>query len=678
MKKKFWLILLAVISVLCLAFVSACGRGNKEHVHKFTWAYNNDATCTEDGTETERCTCGETGETRTKTGTKLGHDIKLLPAKEATCSESGYSAHNACSRCGYTSDSNVTYTEALHVKYQLNEEGTAYIVESLDNSCTDQEIAIPRFYEGLPVTSIGEDAFYQCNGFESVTIPDSVTSIGGGAFWECRGLKAVHITDLTAWYKIDFSDWYANPLYYAEHLYLDGNEVKKLTIPSEIKMIKDYTFVGCIGLRGDLKIPDNVTSIGAYAFCNANIKSVEIPTSMTSIGNCTFIGCDELKEVNITDLTAWCGINFGSLESNPLFFARHLFLDSREIKNLTIPSEIKKIKDYAFSGCDGLTSIEIPDGVTMIGHAAFSHCSKLTSITIPDSVTSIGAEAFNYCSGLESVTIGSGVISIGSLAFNGCNGLKEVHITHLAAWCRIDFSDFYSNPLLYAYHMFLNSVEVKNLTIPSEINEIKDCAFAGYSGLTSVTIPDSVISIGNSAFQGCSGLTGELKIPDSVISIGGSAFYGCSGLTSITIPDGVTSIGSSAFSGCSGLTSITIPDSVTSIGYSAFYGCSGLTGMLRIPDSVTSIGERAFGGCSGLTSILIPDGVTSIEKSAFGGCSGLTSIEIPDSVTMIGEEAFAGTAYYNDDSNWENGTVLYIGNYLIEAKFNFGCLFHSR
>ena len=86
-----------------------------------------------------------------------------------------------------------------------------------------------------------------------------------------------------------------------------------------------------------------------------------------------------------------------------------------------------------------------------------------------------------------------------------------------------------------------------------------------------------------------------------------------------------------------------------------------------IENGVTSIGDYAFIDCTSLTSITIGNGVTSIGFRAFSGCTSLTSITIPDSVTSIDTSAFADTAYYNDESNWNNG-LLYIGNHLIEAK----------
>ena len=257
------------------------------------------------------------------------------------------------------------------------------------------------------------------------------------------------------------------------------------------------------------------------------------------------------------------------------------------------------------------------------------------------------------------------------------------------------------------------------LTIPSQLDGytvtcIGEQAFRGYHSLTSITIPDSIISIGWYAFWDCISLT-SITIPDSVISIGWYAFWVCTSLTNInvgnenaeyssldgvlfnkdktrliaypagktdteyTVPDSVTSIDRSAFYDCTALTSITIPDSVTDIYEDAFWDCTSLE-SITIPDSVTSIGEDAFTYCTSLTNINVDNGNT--EYSSLDGVlfnkgktelirypEGKTDTEytIPDSVISIKRGAFYGTAYYNTESNWEND-VLYIGNYLIEAK----------
>ena len=433
------------------------------------------------------------------------------------------------------------------------------------------------------VTSIGNEAFEYYSKLTSITIPNSVTSIGDDAFSGCSGLTAVNITDLASWCNISFGNYNSNPLYYAHHLYLNGEEVKDLVIPNSVTSISRYAFDGCSGLT-----------------------SITIPSSVTSIGDDAFSGCSGLTAVNITDLASWCNISFG-YHGNPLYYAHHLYLNGEEVKDLVIPNSVTSISRYAFDGCSGLTSVNIPNSVTSISCNAFKGCSGLTSVNIPNSVTSIS-----------------------DYAFYGCSELTAVHITDLASWCNISFYYSESNPLSYAHHLYLNGEEVKDLVIPNSVRSIGRSAFSGCSGLTSVTIPSSVTSISDYAFSGCSGLT-SVTIPSSVISIGGSAFYGCSGLTAVTIPNSVTSIGEGAFYGCSGLTSITIPNSVTSIDDYAFSGCSGLTDI-TIPNSVTSIGSEAFRGCSNIPFFTVPDNVKNVGSNAFGEATIYTK---PGNVSLL-------------------------------------------
>ena len=89
---------------------------------------------------------------------------------------------------------------------------------------------------------------------------------------------------------------------------------------------------------------------------------------------------------------------------------------------------ITKIDNYAFEGCEALTSVTIPFGVTSIGDFAFSGCYNLESVTIPDSVTSIGWSAFSFCHTLTTITIPKNVTKIDDRVFGYCNQLKDVYL----------------------------------------------------------------------------------------------------------------------------------------------------------------------------------------------------------------------------------------------------------
>ena len=615
-----------------------------------------------------------------------------------------------------TSNSN-KYSGEVVIPESVIYDGVNYSVTSIGDyafrDCSGlTSITIPNY-----VTSIGYAAFYGCSSLTSITIPNSVTSIGDYAFGTCHGLTSVYISDLEAWCKIFFGNGISNPLFYAHHLYMNGNEITNLVIPNSVTSIGNYAFYGCISLT-----------------------SVTIPNSVTSIGDYAFSGCSDLTSVHISDLEAWCKIVFGKSLSNPLYYAHHLYMNGSEITNLVIPNSVKSIGVSAFNGCSGLTSITIPDGVTSIGSEAFYGCSGLTSITIGSGIKNIYNSAFAQCPELTDVTcLAENVPNTYSDAFDG--SLIEYATLHVpgtaidAYKTKDPWSGFKSvEKIVMSAHRLTyivdgeeyKSYEIEEgATITPESEPTKEgYTFSGWSEIpetmpahdvtvtgtfeknnpsgscganltwtyeeatktltisgegamtnyernnfspwyeyrdeiASAILESGVTTIGNYAFYGCSGLT-SITIPNSVTSTGFQAFAGCSGLTSITIPNSVTSIGNAVFYGCSGLTSITIPNSVTSIGNAAFEDCTVLTSV-TIPNSVKSIGSSAFNGCSALTSITIPDGVMSIGSEAFYGCSGLTSITIPNSVTSISDGTFYGCSGLTSISLPDG--VTSIGNY---------------
>jgi hypothetical protein len=524
---------------------------------------------------------------------------------------------------------------------------------------TNGAVAVPETITDLPVTAIGQNAFYSCGSLTNVLIGDSVIDLGNGAFSGCANLASVAIGhSMTNLGGTVFSSCPSlttisvaalNPAYSSELgvlfdknrsvlLQCPAGKAGSYAIPGTVTRVAASAFDHCTGLT-EVTLPDSVTNIedGAFYSCSG-LTGVTLGNGVVRLGNLSFYYCIGLTNVLIPDSVTTLSGAFSDCTGlttvtlgNSVADIAGAFVRCSSLTAITIPSSVTSIGDMAFAGCSRLASVTIPDSVTNIVGGAFSACASLPSITIPDSVTSIGTYAFHYCTSLGSVTLGTNLATIADNAFNNC------------------------------------------------------------SGLTSVTIPDSVTSIGSYAFYYCSALS-SVSIGTNVTSIEGFAFSSCSSLTSVTIPASVTSIGDSAFLNCSSLTAITvdasnafyssldgvlfnqnqttllqypggkagaytIPGGVTRIGFSAFEHCNGLTGV-TIPNSLTRIDTYAFYGCAGLSRITIPASVTSIGDYVFVSCSGLTEVYFKGNAPAVGSYIFwndnSAILYYRSETaGWE-------------------------
>jgi hypothetical protein len=205
------------------------------------------------------------------------------------------------------------------------------------------DVTIPDTIHGLPVTSIGDHAFFRSTTLTSVTIPDSVTSIGIEAFGECTSLTNV-------------------------------------TIGNSVTSIGNGSFRGCSSLT-TFTIPDSVTGIGYRVFSScSSLTNVTIGNGVTSIGDEAFSWCVRLSNVTIGNSVA----NIG----NWAFW-------SCRLTNVTIGNRVTSIGSGAFYACTSLTSVTIPDSVTYIGYMAFSYCTILRGVYVKGNAPSLGPDVFN-------------------------------------------------------------------------------------------------------------------------------------------------------------------------------------------------------------------------------------------------------------------------------------------
>lgn len=383
-------------------------------------------------------------------------------------------------------------TVVLTYQHQPAEDNgyTAY-----DNLTGDLVIPSEITYEDdtYTVTMIGSQAFANCSGLTSVTIPNTVTSVGNRAFESCISLDSI-------------------------------------IIPSSISYLPVCVFARCTGLTY-ADVGEGVTQIGmgAFEFCT-NLQTIVLHSALSRIDVGAFNNCNGLTKVNYTGpIENWCNIDFYGF--SPTYNSNNLYLNNELLTHLVIPEGVTYISRYAFIHCMSLTSITLPNTLDSIGEGAFfgighltiyyngnvsQWCNikhkeiapyyswrlyvnnqLLTHLTIPGNLTTLRPYAFQGCSSLTSVSTGNTLNKIGKRAFEGCHN-------------------------------------VTSLFFGDDLTTIDTGAFSGCSKLDSLIVGNNISIIDSGAFSNCFRIK-SLILGSSISTIGDDAFSNCSNLSSIHI-----------------------------------------------------------------------------------------------------------------------------------------------
>lgn len=539
-------------------------------------------------------------------------------------------------------------------------------------------LELPIKVGSLPLTSIADRSFMDCNKLTTLVVSDVVTNIDAHAFIYCDSLTNIEVSEFNNYFTSNDGVLYNNEM--TEIIkYPCGRAGTEFTISNGIISIGNSAFSHCNNLVS-VFIGNSVTTIGEFAFDScASLTNVTIGDNVTTIGDFAFSSCDALKNVTIGDSVTtvgsfgfssnnienvyidsfenWCNISFENGFASPMRYASNLYINNSIISgDFTVPSGVSQIPAYTFKNSQ-ITSISIPSSVSVIGEGAFYYCTELADISISDGLKTISEDAFWSCYSISEVLIPKSVTTIEKSAFDFCNSLENIIVSSdnqtYSSVNGVLFNKNKTNIILYP-----KGKKSTSYTIPNTVVTIEDYALYSCDNLTNVIIPDSVTSIGEDSFGSCNSLE-SIQIGSNVKTIGESAFYYCNSLLSVTIPNSVTTIGKSAFSQCFNLVDLTLGNGIITIGDYAFWRCSAIK-EVTIPGNVTSIGDNAFYACYSLTSITFPSNITTIGYYSFAYCDSLCSIILPESINSIDDGAFydctslTDVYYFGTQSQWAN------------------------
>lgn len=290
-------------------------------------------------------------------------------------------------------------------------------------------------------TCVSACAFME-TGVEDVTI-ENISNIEENAFSECTSLKRLTI-------NIPYGLAAAAGLSIPKKLAAYCTSLQTVTFtghPENLLGIEAAAFRDTTRLT-EISLPNNIQTIGQYAFCNSGIKTIHLPEELRQIENGAF-ALSNIKNIVIPDKVTSLG--------------KEVFSKCYELTDVTFPKSVTAIPKQTFMNCYNLKAVNVSD-ITVVSSDAFCNCEKLTTFDFSQ-VKELGDASFAG-TGIYEAVLSSKLSKLQSSVFCNCENLQSVD---MSACNKIK---------TISANCFGDCSRLKDIKLPPNICELNEGCFA--------------------------------------------------------------------------------------------------------------------------------------------------------------------------------------------------------
>ncbi len=554
------------------------------------------------------------------------------------------------------------------------------------------------------VTEICDDAFWS-SGISELKLPEGLKSIGNMAFYNCDGLVELNIPN-----SVNFIDYYAfggcNGLTTVN--FMEGDNTEELvlgTLSATTTNVNTFYYSSNIS---KINIPSRLKKIGGHFLAeNKALESLFIPNTVEYISNSAFYASattkSALRKAEFEDGDTPLVLQEGVHEYNPYsgepgkYYG--LFAYQIGLKEIIFGNRITKFPAYMLYHCEALESLTIPNGITQIGDHAIYYCDSLTEVTIPNTVKNgefvegeaqvpaLDTHAIAYCDALETINFEAGNENDVSLAKNALIGniaLKSVNLPKnftdllnkngepaskfegtqgIVYLCTVlesinieEGGKYYASKdgIIYTVGMkelvYCPVMKAGELVIPNTVTLVRSGSFADNKLITAISFEEGgeePLIMGNDGtttscmiFKDNSGASGtnnpkKITFPKRLAKINTYALYNiCAEEVVFAADCDLTEICDNAFYSADQLVNINLEvcTKLETIGEEAF-AFSGIENLV-FPASLKNVGEEAFKSCKNLAAVTLSDYIEELG-TMFTNCTNIQSINVPETNTFM-------------------------------------------